>query len=85
MFARVFFLGDSGRKGVQVPNTGLIAGGIYTYVFVEKHPGTFEKRRVNVALRGSDSSFIDNGITNGERVVIEGALLLNSEASSDAQ
>jgi cobalt-zinc-cadmium efflux system membrane fusion protein len=85
MFARVFFLGDSGRKGVQVPNTSLIAGGIYTYVFVEKHPGMFEKRRVNVALRGSDSSFIDSGITNGERVVIEGALLLNSEASSDAQ
>jgi cobalt-zinc-cadmium efflux system membrane fusion protein len=85
MFARVFFLADGERKGAQVPNTGLIADGIYTYLFVEKQPGVFEKRRVNVALKGSDSSFIDGGVSSGERVVTEGALLLNSEAASDAQ
>lgn len=85
MFARVFFLADGERKGVQVPNTGLIADGIYNYLFVEKQPGVFEKRRVNVALKGSESSFIDDGIAGGERVVTEGALLLNSEAASDAQ
>jgi membrane fusion protein, heavy metal efflux system len=85
MFARVSFLAGSGRKGIQVPNTSLIADGIYTYVFVEKQAGVFERRRVNVALKGSDSSFIDDGLRSGERVVVEGALLLNSEASSDAK
>lgn len=85
MFARVAFLADDNRKGVQVPNTSLIADGIYSYLFVENRPGTFEKRRVNVALKGNDSSFIDSGIAGGDRVVTEGALLLNSEVPSDAQ
>jgi len=84
MFARVFFLADGGKKGIQIPNTSLIVEGIYSYVFVEKLPGVFEKRRVKIALRDSDHSFIDNGVASGERVVTEGALLLQSEASSNA-
>lgn len=85
MFARVFFLGDGDRKGVQVPDTALIVDGIYSYVFVERQAGVFEKRRVNVVLRGADRSFIDKGVMRGERVVTEGALLLNSEVAADAQ
>lgn len=85
MFARVAFLADNGRKGVRVPNTSLIADGLYSYLFVERETGVFEKRRVNVALKGHDSSFIDQGIAGGDRVVTEGALLLNSEVGSDAQ
>lgn len=84
MFARVSFLADGQKKGVQVPNTSLVADGLHSYVFVEKQPGTFEKRAVSVTLRGSDSSFIE-GVAGGERVVTEGALLLNSEAAGDAQ
>ncbi len=85
MFARVTFLADGTRKGVRVPNTSLIADGLYSYLFVERQPGVFEKRRVSVALKGHDSSFIDHGLADGERVVTEGALLLNSEVGSDAQ
>lgn len=85
MFARVFFLADGQKKAIQVPNTSLIADGIYSYVFVEKTPGTFEKRRVNLALKDPSNSFIDSGLSNNERIVTEGALLLNSEASSYAQ
>ncbi|WP_286758180.1 efflux RND transporter periplasmic adaptor subunit [Ralstonia sp. RL] len=84
MFARVSFLADGRKTGVQVPNTGLVADGLHSYVFVEKQPGTFEKRAVTVTVRGSDSSFIE-GVSGGERVVTEGALLLNSEAAGDAQ
>ena len=85
MFARVSFLADGERKGIRVPNTSLITEGIYTFVFVEKQPGTFEKRQVKLALRGNDHSFVENGLADGERVVTEGALLLNSEAAVDAQ
>jgi cobalt-zinc-cadmium efflux system membrane fusion protein len=76
---------EDGNKAVRVPNTGLIVNGIDSYVFVEKQPGVFERRRVNVALRGADSSFVDRGVASGERVVTEGTLLLNSEVSSDAR
>lgn len=85
MFARVYFLADDGKKGMQVPNTSLVADGIFNHVFVEKQPGVFEKRRVNVVHKGRDSSFIDSGIARGDRIVTEGALLLNSEVASDAQ
>lgn len=85
MFARVSFLADGDRKGVQVPNTSLIADGLYSYLFIEQEPGVFKKRRVNVALKGHDSSFIDNGVADGDRIVTEGALLLNSEITSDVR
>jgi len=86
MFARVAFLADEGsKKGISLPNTSLFIEGMYSYVFVEKQPGTFEKRRVNVRVRGHDRSFVDAGLSSGERVVSEGAFLLNAEVGGDAQ
>ncbi len=85
MFVRVAFLADGEHKGIRVHNTSLVTEGIYVYVFVEKSAGTFEKRRVTLALRGNDHSFVEQGLEEGEHVVTEGALLLNSEAAADAQ
>jgi membrane fusion protein, heavy metal efflux system len=85
MFARVAFIADGNRRGIQVPNTSLVLDGLHSFVFVETEPGVFRKRRVNIAIRGTDDSFIDGGLAAGERVVTEGALLLNSEIVNDAQ
>lgn len=85
MFARVYFLADSHKKGVQLPNSSLISEGLYSHVFVETKPGRFERRRVNVVLKGPDSSFVDTPFADGERVVTHGALLLNAEAASNVQ
>jgi cobalt-zinc-cadmium efflux system membrane fusion protein len=86
MFVRVAFLsGDGARQAIPLPNTSLFADGVASYVFVEKKPGTFEKRRVNVALRGRDTSYVDTGLTSGERVVTDGAFLLNAEGAGDAR
>ena len=85
MFARVYFLADGNKNAVRVPNTALISEGLYSYAFVEIQPGRFERRQVHVAMRGPDSSFVDSGIENGERVVTHGALLLNAEAASNAR
>ncbi|MEG1055087.1 MAG: efflux RND transporter periplasmic adaptor subunit, partial [Janthinobacterium sp.] len=86
MFARASFLaGDGSTLAVALPNTSLFAEGVYSYVFVEKQPGTFEKRRVNVRVKGRDSSFVDAGVSAGERVVTEGAFLLNAEVASNAR
>lgn len=84
MFARIHFLADGSKKAVRLPNTALFVEGIHTHAYVEKSPGVFEKRRVKVALRDSTESYVDSGITAGEHVVTEGALLLNSEASGGA-
>jgi len=85
MFARVSFLANGERKGVEVPNTSLVIDGIYSWVFVEKSVGVFEKRKVKLALRGNDHSFVESGIVEGDKVVVEGALLLNSEAGEYAK
>ncbi len=85
MFARVSFLASGERKGVEVPNTSLVIDGIYSWVFVEKAVGVFEKRMVKLAMRGNDHSFVESGIVEGDKVVVEGALLLNSEAAEHTQ
>ena len=86
MFARVSFLPvDGGKQAIALPNTSLFVEGMYDFVFVEIRPGTFVKRRVRVALRGHDASFVDAGLASGERVVTEGAFLLNAEVADHAQ
>lgn len=91
MFARVAFLAAAAGPGldtpraVQLPNTSLFSEGVYEFVFVEARHGHFVKRRVHVALRGHDSSWLDGGLRSGERVVTEGALLLNAEMANHAE
>jgi membrane fusion protein, heavy metal efflux system len=86
MFARVSFMArDGAHHAVQLPNSALFVEGRYEYVFVETHPGRFQKRRVGIALRGHDSSYADAGLHGGERVVTEGAFLLNAEVAAHAE
>lgn len=86
MFARVSFLADDhGKSAIPVPNTSLFIDGLYSYVFVEKQDGVFVKQRVNVVMKGHEISFVDAGLANAERIVTEGAFLLNAEVAGDAQ
>ena len=85
MFAKVSFMADGERKGMEIPNTSLVVDGVYSWVFVEKSAGVFEKRQVKLIGRGSDHSFVESGLVVGEKVVTEGALLLNSEVAEHAQ
>jgi len=86
MFARVSFLaGEGAAKAVPLPNASLFVEGATDFVFVETRPGTFVKRRVTVAMRGRDTSFVGEGVTAGERVVTEGAFLLNAEDAAHAR
>ncbi|MEB0284895.1 hypothetical protein, partial [Sphingomonas sp. 10B4] len=79
MFARISFLSDSDKKAIKVPNTSLIAEGLYSYVFVEKKEGEFQKQRVNIIRRGQNNSYVDSGLNADQRIVTEGSLLLNAE------
>lgn len=81
MFVRAFILQDKGQ-GTRVPNAALVNRGVYTYVFVETAPGRFQRRRVELALRGSDSSYVASGLSTGEKVVTTGAVLLDAELAA---
>lgn len=63
----------------RVPNPALVTEGLHTHVFVEVEPGKIEKRRVTLAFRGREESWIETGVQPGERVITAGALLLNAE------
>ncbi len=79
MFARVVPLAGSGRERVRLPNAAVLTVGVASFVFVEKAPGVFERRKVTASLQGRDTTWLSEGVAPGERVVSAGALLLNSE------
>lgn len=80
MFARITPQLD-GKQLPRVPNTAIVTEGVNDYVFVEKEKGLIEKRRVQLAFRGHEASFVGEGLQVDERVVTVGALLLNAELS----
>jgi cobalt-zinc-cadmium efflux system membrane fusion protein len=85
MYARVSIdSGPDGARALPLPNTALFMDGANEYVFVETAQRSYARRRVHVALRGQRDSYVDGGLRPGERVVIEGALLLNAEADAHA-
>jgi cobalt-zinc-cadmium efflux system membrane fusion protein len=81
MFARATPIADEKSRLPRIPNTALVTQGLYSYIFVEKAPGVLQRRRVTLAMQGSDYSYVKEGLQAGERVVTSGALLLNSELS----
>ena len=79
MYARVTLLADESKRAVRVPNSALITEGMYNFVFVEREPGVFEKRRVKLGVQDRDFSYIESGLETGARIVAVGPLLLSAE------
>jgi len=83
MFARVTPVSGTGAALPRVPNTALFIQGLYNYLFVEQSPGVLQRRKVTPAMQGAEFTYIKDGLRDGERVVTSGALLLNSDLSSN--
>jgi len=82
MYARVSVLADETRSAVRLPNSALVTEGLYSFVFVEREPGVFDKRKIELMVQDREFSYVGAGLMSGERVVVRGALLLNSELAS---
>jgi cobalt-zinc-cadmium efflux system membrane fusion protein len=81
MYARARLVTDDGRRAVKVPNAAIFESGMRNYVFRVEAPGRFRRVPVEVGERGDSFSYLTSGIRNGERIVGEGALLLNAQLS----
>lgn len=81
MFVRALVLQEA-RQGTRVPNDAIVNRGVFSYVFVEVQPGHFERRKVDLALRGTDFSYVAAGLAAGEKVVTTGAILLDAEIAT---
>ena len=79
MFARVSFDGP-GRDALMVPTTALLQGNVSTRVFVDKgrtdKGARFEPRDVQVGVQQDDKVEIRSGLAAGERIVVNGGVLL---------
>lgn len=81
MYARITPLDSSQHRVIRLQNSALITEGLYSYVFVEERPLHFKKRKVTLDLQRREYATVKEGLKLGERVVVGGAILLNSELS----
>lgn len=70
----------SGSAGLTVPQDAVIDSGHEQRIFVERSTGVFEPRRVQIGWRSGDRVEIVDGLKEGERVVVEGTFLVDSES-----
>ena len=65
------------KSAIYVPNSALLMDNDSTTVLVEVAPWTFAKRQVSPGYGEADSTRIDQGLAQGERVVVKGGVLLH--------
>ncbi|MGH6628910.1 MAG: efflux RND transporter periplasmic adaptor subunit, partial [Burkholderiales bacterium] len=81
MYARVSIEASTPNRIILPTAAVLIKDGRETVVYVETAPGSFEACSVQVGQAREGMTPILKGLSGGERVVISGALLLDSEAA----
>ena len=78
MFGRIRH--THGLKQVPaVPPAALVQDNEGAYVFLEKGPGRFQKRRVRAGQPRNGWAPVTEGLSPGERVVVDGAILLSGK------
>jgi len=78
MFVEITVDTTGGQSVLSVPKTAVITEQGKTFVFVFKGGEQFEKRIVVLGSEGQDFYEIKQGLTEGERVVVEGIYQLRS-------
>ena len=67
-------------EGIAVPADAVLDAGMKKRVFIERADGAFEAREVTTGWRFGDRVEIVSGLAEGERVVVSGSFLLDSES-----
>jgi len=65
---------------LTVPRDAIIGSGLRNSVFVERTAGVFEPREVKMGRRLGDRVEIVDGLAAGERIVVSGTFLLDSDS-----
>ena len=84
MYATVVFQQGAKRESVLVPSEAVIRTGTRDVVIVALGDGKFRAQPVEVGSESGGQSQIRNGLQPGERVVLSGQFLIDSEASLSA-
>jgi Cu(I)/Ag(I) efflux system membrane fusion protein len=81
MLANVTLVGEAGAPAVMIPRNALIRSGGEERVVVALGEGRFMPRRVVAGAESGDRVVIREGLAEGERVVVAGQFLIDSEAN----
>jgi membrane fusion protein, copper/silver efflux system len=66
--------------GIAVPAESVLDSGVKTIVFVERGAGVFAPREVETGWRSAGLVEIVHGLSAGDRIVVSGTFLLDSES-----
>lgn len=81
MYATVVIPAAAATSAIAVPNSAIIDSGTRKIVLVAKGEGRFEPREVKVGARAGGYSAIDEGVKDGEEIVVEAAFLIDAESN----
>ena len=84
MYAQLSFEMKEGKKGVLVPSEAVIRTGTRDVVLVAQGEGKFRAVGVEVGTEARGQSEIRKGLQAGDKVVLSGQFLIDSEASLSA-
>jgi Cu(I)/Ag(I) efflux system membrane fusion protein len=84
MFATLAFAGDRGRETVLVPSEAVIRTGERSVVILALDLGRFRPVEVEVGQEAGGKTEIRKGLKSGDKVVLSGQFLIDSEASLTA-
>ena len=85
MFARVTVLSNIDDLSIIVPLDALFVEDESDWVYVNTGDYHYQLRRVKVGLRLKDRAVILSGLEPGERLVVNGALMLRAEQKTERQ
>jgi cobalt-zinc-cadmium efflux system membrane fusion protein len=86
MYVSVDIVRDESRvakAGVEIPSKAIFTIDQKSYLFVELAPGQFERRRVEIGTEKDGRVPVRAGVAPGQKVVAEGALLLQAVLDPD--
>lgn len=83
MYVNAFIQIDLGDV-LTVPTAAVFATGEKNIIFVAKNDGRFEPREVSLGARTEELQEIKSGISEGEKVVVSGNFLIDSESQLKA-
>jgi Cu(I)/Ag(I) efflux system membrane fusion protein len=81
MLASVSLLSGEAAETVNIPRTALIRSGTEDRVVIALGEGRFVPRRVVTGQESGDQVAVLEGLAAGEKVVVAGQFLLDSEAN----
>ena len=84
MFVSLDFVGEAGALQLVVPSEAVIMTGERKVVIVARDEGGFDVAEVTVGAEVDDRTTIITGLREGQRIVLSGQFLIDSEANLKA-